>query len=210
MRHEIEQNTGEWMKLREGRFTGSPAKLFFVKGKNKDEIGAGLSTYITELVVERLTYPSDNEWVDPRQWGHDHEDEAHELYEDTVGFTRVISGGFFTNGEFTGCSPDGEIGNGKGITEVKCPANSINHYLTFISGEVPKEHIPQCVWNMRETGAEYCDFISYDPRFIKESHKIFIKRIFLKDFPKENELLDKKLPVAINMVVEKLKQAEEY
>jgi len=204
MRLDIEQNTEEWYKARCGKFTGSPADLFFVKGKNKDEIGAGLLTYIDEIVTERLTTPSTGEYIDPRQWGHDHEDEAHEVYEMTKGFVKVTKGGFFTRTEYTGSSPDGEIDNGKGITEVKCPANSVNHYKTFTSGEVPKKHIPQIVWNMREAEVEYCDFISYDPRFINPEHRIFIKRVYLKDFPKENELLDKKLKIVIEMVEDKL------
>jgi len=208
MRLEIEQNTEEWFAARSGKFTGSPAGLFIVKGKGAGNLGAGLLTRIDEIVTERLTIPDTGEYIDPRQWGHDYEQEALDVYEDTVGFVRVAPGGFHTTGEYTGCSPDGEIDNSKGIAEVKCPANSVNHYITISTGEVPKKHLPQIVWNMRESGTGYCDFISYDPRFILPEHRIFIKRVYLKDHRDIEEVFDKKTKIAIELVEEKLKLME--
>jgi len=106
--------------------------------------------------------------------------------------------------ENSGASPDGLVGN-KGLVEIKCP-NSATHMETILSGKVPAKYIPQMMWQMSCTKREWCDFVSFDPRF-PENLQIFVERItydptyvkmleleitqFLDDVSKKVELLRK-------------------
>ena len=199
MRHEIEQNTEEWFSLRSGKITGSEASNLLVNKKGGNGFGVKAISYINTKIAEQLTYPDNGDYVDARQWGHDHEQEAREVYEQET-WNTVKDGGFHSKGKYTGCSPDGDVEDTKGIIEIKCPKTSVKHYLTIKSGETPKEHLPQILHNTIETGSEWCDFISYDPRFINPKHRIFIKRVFLTDHKELVEILKQRTKMAIDII----------
>ncbi|KKM83876.1 hypothetical protein LCGC14_1304840, partial [marine sediment metagenome] len=116
-------------------------------------------------------------------WGTDHEAEAIEFYENTTGL-RIIEAPFIPMKgyeDYAGGSPDGFIEGENGIIEAKCPFISANHIAALIEKNIPKKvyakYYTQIQFNMMVTETDHCDFISYDPRMIKDEHKIFVQRI---------------------------------
>jgi len=206
MRHEIEQNTKEWLKSRLGRITGSAFSPLLVTPKKGKIFGDGAITYIAEKVTEILTGDIKEEAISKAcNWGHFHEAEAVEVYEEDQ-WIKVSDGGFYTAGDYIGCSPDGIIEDG--IIEVKCPYNSVNHYKTISSGEVPSQYMPQVVFNMWVTGAKHCDFISYDHRFINPKHRLFVKRVILSEHEEYLMKIIHSVALAINEIRDVLKLME--
>lgn len=180
MADEIEQGSNEWLKLRAGKFTGS--KFADVLARNK-RTGEPLKAYhdlIWDIVVERMTgEPVEGPSGYALQWGSDVESFAREAYELETG-NAVTESGFILHPdfEFVGCSPDGLIGDDKGL-EMKCPRSSAVHLERFVSG-VPDEYIPQIQGCMWVTGRTSWDFVSYDPR-MPESHRILIINVLRDD-----------------------------
>lgn len=173
---QIEQRSAEWFAQRAGKFTGS--RFVDVMARNK-RTGEPLKAYhdlIWQVVVERMTgQPVDGASGYALQWGEDVEPFAREAYEFETG-SIVNEGGFIVHPkyEFAGCSPDGLVGNDKGI-EMKCPKSSAVHLERFIYG-VPDEYIPQIQGCMWVTGRESWDFVSFDPR-MPESHQLLIIQV---------------------------------
>jgi hypothetical protein len=131
----------------------------------------------TQLVVERLTnQPQEDVYVNAvMQWGIDHEADAFAAYEAQSG-NLVRRTGFLThNALMVGCSLDGDVEDFAGIVEIKCP-KSATHYGYLKSGEVPASHKPQLLHNLWVSGATWCDFVSYDPRY-PEPFRLFVVRV---------------------------------
>lgn len=204
MWHEVKQNTEEWLRVRLGKITGSGVAPLLTKGRKKDEyFGAGANTYIDEKVTEILTaaIPDQNSGR-ACEWGNEHEDEAIEVYELET-WQKVERKGFYEGTPFIGCSPDGVVGNG--IIEVKCPYNSVNHYKVLKSGEIPKEYKPQVFFNMWVTDSEWCDFISFDPRF-KGENKLVIIRVTREENEEYIENMAERVRAAAKIIEEDLKR----
>jgi len=173
MSDQIEQRSDEWMKLRAGKFTGSRFADLLARNKRTGEPLKAYQDLIWQVVVERMTgEPIEGPHGNALQWGSDVEPFAREAYEFETG-NSVTESGFIIHPdyEFVGCSPDGLIGEHKGL-EMKCPKSSYVHLERFISG-VPDEYIPQIQGCMWVTGRTSWDFVSYDPR-MPESHRILI------------------------------------
>lgn len=62
-----------------------------------------------------------------------------------------------------------------GLIEIKCPFNSAVHLGTILNG-MPEDHMPQVQGLMWVTGAEWCDFVSFDPRMPAEL-QLYVQRI---------------------------------
>ena len=172
----IEQKSDEWHRQRLGKFTASKFADLLGAGRKKDEAWSlTAKTYIREVLAEILT----GQWVafsnTAMEWGIEHEDEAIKFYEDLVGY-KVERNGFIELNPFVGGSPDGLI-NDDGIIEVKCPYTSAKHIETLASRKVPGEYVAQIQGNLLVTDRKWCDFISYDPRMIKDEHKIVVIRV---------------------------------
>ena len=118
------------------------------------------------LVVERLTGVSAEDTFVNRdmQRGIDREPDAIALYEAVTGHL-VTPCGFLAHDILqAGCSPDGQIGSFTGIVEVKCP-RSAAHLKVLRSRALPPEYVGQVTHNLWITGAQWCDFVSFDDRF---------------------------------------------
>ena len=63
----------------------------------------------------------------------------------------------------SGASPDGLI-DADGQIEIKCPAQA-THLKTLLSRKPAGKYITQMQWQMACTGRQWCDFVSFDPRF---------------------------------------------
>jgi hypothetical protein len=62
----------------------------------------------------------------------------------------------------------------EGIVEVKCP-NSDTH-LGYWQAGGPDAYHAQAAHNLWISGAQWCDFVSYDDRFVDPAHHLFIVR----------------------------------
>ena len=164
---------------------------------------SGTYTYLDEKVAEM--YMPENSFLEyteeckfetkAMQWGTFFEDSARERYMEATGYEVLDSPFVNLNGyeNFAGGSPDGIIRlgtneNSGGIIEIKCPFNPAVHLKHFLF-EKPEDlkednlqYYTQCQYNMicveREFGyhADFCDFISYDPRTSK-SKQLKVLRI---------------------------------
>jgi putative phage-type endonuclease len=159
----IEQRTDEWFAQRLGKVTAS--RVADVIAKTKTGPSASRDNYATQLVLERLTNAKGEFFTNAAmQWGTDTEPMARQAYElkrnvfvDEVGFID------HPTIDMSGASPDGLVDK-NGLVEIKCP-ESKTHMEYLLSGKPPAKYIPQMMWQMACTGREWCDFVSFDPRF---------------------------------------------
>jgi hypothetical protein len=79
------------------------------------------------------------------------------------------------NALMVGCSLDGDVEDFTGIVELKCP-KSATHLGYLKAGTVPSNHMPQILHNLWVSGAQWCDFVSYDDRF-PEHMRLFVCRV---------------------------------
>ena len=170
----MDQRTDEWFKSRLGKATAS--RIADIIAKTKTGPSASRENYVVQLVLERITQTKGESYSNAAmQWGTETEPLARQAYElkrglfvDEVGF---IDHPTIAN---SGASPDGLVGT-DGLVEIKCP-NSATHMETLVTRKIPQKYIPQMTWQMACTGRNWCDFVSFDPRF-PENLQIFIERI---------------------------------
>lgn len=176
---DAEQRSIEWFAARCGRLTGSAASAMFAKGRGNDEAAARRDLR-TKLAIERLTgVPQEDDYqnADMRR-GVELEPEAFGAYEAAAGEMLDRTGFLSHNEMLIGCSLDGHVGDFEGIVELKVP-RSANHLRYLRTGGVPAEHKVQITHNLYVSGAKWCDFVSYDPRF-PEPLRLFRARVFAK------------------------------
>jgi predicted phage-related endonuclease len=164
-----EQRQPEWYAARVGKLTGSAAGDMLARIKTGE--AAARRDLRTRLVCERLTGQSQEDgFVSPAmQWGIEKEADAFAAYEAQTG-TLVNRVGFLAHDTLpAGCSPDGEVGGYTGIIELKAP-KSATHLKYIRAGTVPSDYLPQITHNLWITGAQWCDFASFDDRFPPALH----------------------------------------
>lgn len=170
---DLVQGSPEWFAARLGRVTAS--RVADVIAKTKTGYGASRENYLAELVLERLTGKAEEGFTSSAmQWGTDNEPDARSAYQFEKN-TRVMQVGFVNHPHIamTGASPDGLVDD-DGLLEIKCP-NQATHLKTLHSGTIPSRYITQMNWQMACTGRQWCDFVSFDPRF-PEHMRLFVKR----------------------------------
>lgn len=170
-----DQRTPEWHQARVGMLTGTDAKSMLATIKSGE--AAARRDLRTSLVVERLTGKSaeDGFVSDAMKRGTELEPDAVTAYE--LATDRMVSPvGFIRHPELpTGCSLDGQVQNFAGIVEIKCPKSAT--HLSYLRGKrLPPDYVPQVTHNMWISGAQWCDFVSYDSRFPAEL-QLFIVRV---------------------------------
>jgi predicted phage-related endonuclease len=159
-----DQRSEEWRHARCGRLTGSRAADMLATIKSGE--AAARRDLRMQLVCERLTgQPQDDIFVNAAmQRGIDCEPLAFAAYESLTGQVVHRSGFLAHTTALIGCSLDGHVDDFVGILECKCPKSS-THLKYLKDGTAPKEHLPQITHNLYVTGADYCDFFSWDDRF---------------------------------------------
>ena len=170
-----EQRSAEWFTARLGKFTASSASDMLATIKSGE--AAARRDLRMRLVLERLTGQSqESGYINAdMQWGMDHEVDAFAAYEAHSG-NLVRRTGFLSHVEFmAGCSLDGDVEHFAGIVEIKAP-KSATHYGYLKARAVPANHLPQILHQLWITGAQWCDFCSYDPRF-PEPLQLFVARV---------------------------------
>lgn len=171
----VEQRSEAWFAARLGRVTGSRAKDVIAAIKTGE--AAARRDYRLELVVERLTKQRDDDGYVSKemQRGTDLEPEAFAAYEAETGNLVRRTGFVQADDLMAGCSLDGDVENLTGLIEIKCPKMA-THFGYMQSDKVPSNHMPQILHNLWITGAQWCDFVSYDDRF-PEGMRLVIRRV---------------------------------
>lgn len=161
------QGTDGWKQDRCGKGTGSAIAAIFAKtaaGKPT----AARADYCMQLVLELLTgAPAENDFTNKEmEWGTAQEPYSRMAYETATGLMVEEAGFCYLTHIRAGCSVDGFVVDKgrKGIWESKSP-KSKTHLGYIEAGVVPAQYIPQIEHNLWITGAQFCDFQSFDPRF---------------------------------------------
>lgn len=168
------QGTPEWLVERAGHATASRAADILARIKVGE--ASVRRKYRIQLVTERLTgIPVQGYTNAAMLWGTQTEPEAREAYEMQTG-ELVDQVGFIRHPQvmWCGASPDGCLQT-DGLLELKCP-ESTTHLEWMDAERVPPEHIPQIMFQLWVTGRQWCDFVSYDPRF-PQRLRLFIVRV---------------------------------
>lgn len=197
----VEQNTAEWDIVRAGRFTSSQLYRLMgnaYRPMTDDELskrpkkGKGSSTtraidsttlsteaegYVYEKVAETLTgLVKDNAYAYPIVYGKQMETEAIEYFIEKTGM-QYESVGFICFGDHAGGSPDGLLGDDD-LLEIKCPyaIDTQIRYLMLsdqydLLREYP-EYYYQIQGNLFFTQRKRGHFVTYDPRYDNEKHKM--------------------------------------
>lgn len=160
---DVIQGSPEWHQMRCGKVTAS--RVADIVAKTKTGPAASRKDYMAELVLERLTGMSEEGYTNAAmQWGIDTEPQARIAYEfhRNVDVAEIAFVPHPTIAD-TGASPDGLVGD-DGLVEIKCPTQA-THMETLEGQTVPARYLTQMQWQMACTGRQWCDFVSFDPRF---------------------------------------------
>jgi predicted phage-related endonuclease len=162
---DCEQRSDEWYAARAGRLTGSAAADMMRKIKSGAP-SASRKHLLTRLALERITgRPQERAFTTAAvQHGIESEAAAFARYEAETGEILEAVGFLSLGPVMAGCSLDSFICGRKGIVEGKCP-ESATHYEYLKSMVIPEDYRWQCIHNLWVSGADYCDFISFDDRF---------------------------------------------
>lgn len=189
-----EQRSLEWHTARAGRATASKFNTVVVAG-------TGADTYLAELIGERISgYVTETFQSFDMREGTEREEIARLEYELKTGYT-VRTCGFFAHNELMcGASPDGLISD-DGLVEFKSPKEN-THLKTLHTGKIPNQYYWQMVGQMWMTERNWCDYVSYHPKFGDAS--LFIKRV------ERNEADVQQLQDAVKRFLAKVDQEEQF
>lgn len=197
MFHDIEQNSDLWFDMRLGKVTGSGlSKIMANFGKS---FGEPAKKYAVEIALEQITGKSQGEFYSNAHMerGTEQEPIARKLYED-IHFCDVSNGGFFDNGN-TGCSPDGLIYH-DGVLEIKCVIGSVQ-FETIKRNKFDPKYKWQLVFELRETGRDWIDYVSYSSDF-PENNRVVEYRIDRDFFKEEFVMVEDRLEQFFKVVNE--------
>lgn len=182
-----EQRSQAWRDARAGKFTASEIWKLLTEPRTKAAKEAGewsetAMTYIKTKVAEELTgQVHETGPAYPVVWGEEQEENAKAFFETRTGKT-IKKAGFIAFTDHSGATPDGYIE--EAVAEIKCPYNSANHveYLIWRTWVDLKENKPE-YWFQMQTEMLFAKknmgyFISFDPRMIKDEHKLKIIEVF--------------------------------
>jgi YqaJ-like viral recombinase domain. len=200
-----------WKEKRIGKITSSNLNnLMELNKQGRLRLKSGVD-YLLEIQHQKETgCDSENVFAQAFKWGKAFEEEALYYYNKVTG-NNVISGtyGFdevlFVDNivEGFGDSPDGVTGDRKGVVEIKCPYNGANHLrnCALDSYHDGCDYFWQCLGHMIDPQVEWCDFVSYDPRY-EDGHpnKIKIIRINRADVLSRIEMLKEKIKFWIECI----------
>jgi putative phage-type endonuclease len=168
----MDQRTDEWFAARLGKVTAS--RVADVVARTKSGYSASRENYMADLIVERLTGQKASSFSSPAiEWGIEQEPNARAAYSARTG-ELVEEVGFIDHASIAmaGASPDGRIGHN--LVEFKCP-NTATHLEYLLARKPPEKYVTQMQWQMACAGAEWCDFVSYDPRLAENLQMLIVR-----------------------------------
>jgi len=173
--HYMEQGTNEWFSVRLGKMTASNAQAIGAGGK-------GLNSYIYEVMAEYFSSAEKERFENEHtERGNLLEQDARDRYEQ-VQSVKVDTVGFIEYNEYSGCSPDGLVGE-DGLVEIKCKSD-VNYLHYLMDGIIDTKYVWQMQMQMLITGRTWCDYVVYNPNFEKD---IIITRV-IADTEKQEDL----------------------
>ena len=192
---DVAQNSDSWFQMRCGKLTSS--KLGTIMANYGKAFGEPAKKYAVNIAIEQITgNPIASTFTnDHMQRGHDQEPVARMLYEDET-ISEVTNGGFWES-DFIGCSPDGMVSDDGGI-EIKSVIASV-HYANVKRANVDPAYRWQCIGNLKFTGSDWLDFISYCEEF-PEGMRLFTYRLNKADFSDEFKMLDDRIELFKTLV----------
>lgn len=163
---DCEQRSPEWFAARLGRLTGSRASDMLAMLKDGKTEAAARRNLRVELALERITGKAqEGEYTSAAmRQGMEREPDAAALYEALSGRLLEKTGFLRSDTHMAGCSLDGHIGDFEGIVEIKCPLPA-THLEYLRTGKIPSEYRSQITHNLWISGAQWCDWLSYNPDF---------------------------------------------
>lgn len=222
----IDQGSEAWEQIRCGRFTSSEIWKIMDCGKRpmtteelaaRPKKGVGSKTtlvpdpskmseggmkYIYQKVAEVFTgRPKPASYAYPLVYGKETEPEGVEFFERRFG-VECVEVGFQPWGDHAGGSPDRLIGEKEGL-EVKCPFQSENQieYLMLTDlwdlKRCYPEYYYQCVSLLMFTGRDLWHFCTFDPRMIKDEHKLTHIEIPAASVEEDMDLINKAIGGAV-------------
>lgn len=162
--HDVDQRSPEWAAIRLGKLTGSCAAEMMATIKSGE--AASRRNLRVRLVLERVTGRSqESGYVSAAmQAGIDRELDAFATYEALTGRLLTSTGFIAHDTLMAGCSLDGHVGDFEGIIEAKSPLPAT--HLDYVkSGTIPGDYYKQIIHGLWITGAQWCDWLSYNPDF---------------------------------------------
>ena len=204
---DIIQGTPEWLQLRLGHVTAS--RVADILAKTKTGPSASRQNYLIELAIQRVTGVVEESYKNEAMIrGTEEEPKARQAYELlTETFVEEVPFVKHKTIEWFGCSPDGIIKNNDGtynLLEIKNP-NSATHWSYIKEGEPPTKYKIQMMAQMACTGAQWCDFFSYDSR-MPEGSRHFLKRMMRDN--KFIEEMEKEVKTFLDEVAEEVRLME--
>lgn len=172
---DAEQRSPEWFAARAGKLTGSRAADVLATIKSGE--AAARRDYRMQLVCERLTgQPQEDGFINAAmQRGIDLEPKAFAAYEALTGSVAVRTCFLAHVTHAAGCSLDGHVDGFTGIVEIKCPKSATHLKYWRGKGEAPSDYLPQITHNLWITGAQWCDFLSFDDRYPEEMQTFLVR-----------------------------------
>lgn len=171
----MEQGSIEWLALRAGKFTGS--RFADLMATTRSGPSASRANLIVTLALEILTgEPEQTYQNDAMRRGTELEPFARGAYEAHTG--ELVEQVAFVEHQtmpYVGVSPDGLLGS-DGLIEIKCPASQAKHLAALRDGSHATEYRWQIQGQIWVTGRQWCDAVSYDPRF-PEGLQLAIRRV---------------------------------
>jgi len=210
----VEQRSNAWFEARKGKITSSEIYKIMGNGRGEDGITETAKTYLLERVSELLggspniSHPSGTKPA-ALEWGIELEETAIEHYNKAYS-KEVAKASFMIVNEHYGGSPDGLL-LPEGIIEVKCPYSSANHFKHGLIKDdadfkkVAPNYYYQCMSNIICSKAEWCDFISYDPR-VDPQFTMFVYRLYRNE--EEIKNIESRLEISINYMKELLEKIQ--
>ena len=189
----IEQGTEEWFNIRKEKMTASNASAI---GNN----GKGLDTYINNLMAETYSSAIKESYTnEDMERGNELEALARTVYEMETG-DEVEEVGFIELDDFTGCSPDGLIGEDGGL-EIKCLKDE-KYFKVLLEGieTVLSDYIWQIQMCLYVSDRKWWDLALYNPNYKKSI-------LILKVYP-DKKYIDK-LIIGLETGKEKIKIIKE-
>ena len=173
MWHNVEQNSDEWFKLRIGKATSSNFSKIMAYDCKK--WGQGAIEYAEKIALEIATGERDETNFKSyyMERGHELEPLAIQMYE-KLKFCSVTNGGFFSDNDCFGDSPDGII-NDIGCLEVKSVVPK-TQWKRIKSGKYDETYKWQIYGHLLIGGFKWCDFVSFCPE-MPENKQLLTFRI---------------------------------
>ena len=192
--YDCEQGTQEWLKLRLGKFTSSKIGDLMGTGRNGSIFSKTGISYIYSIASERniADWVKDEEnlsfWFErtgvssyAMKYGSENESFARDAYEEYFDLS-VSQVGLVERKDipFYADSPDGLVYGDDylGALEIKCPYNPAIH-LEYCSIDAPDKLLKiepkyywQCYSRLLITGADWCDFVSFDMYQKSDLHRL--------------------------------------